>query len=524
MRRALGQYRLVAAVVALVTVAATLLGVCALLLGPTEDRAFARELQPSQPRGLRHRRVRGHGCSNDDLVEVRETAADQLREVLGPLDPEITVVETSPMRDLLSHGDSAVGYLAAGDGLAPRSRAALGPVAGEHHGDHWADGDDGARDRGAPLGLALGDQVRLGGNSGFQGFYDPITLVVVGTFRPLSDLGWESDPLTGDGVDPEYGDERETEAAYGPFVVDDAAFLASESPAARLRVTARPDMADADRESVIAAVEAYEGAGDRLVADLADRVTLTRVTSRLPDTLDRIEAQRAAGRSIVLVAVLLGAALSLAALLLAGRLVAAVRDEERVLLVSFGASARQQLVAAGFEAVLLALVAAALALPAAALVHSWLTHLTGPAAAGLAQAPTITGGLVLTVLGCTLALAPVLVLTAVDTSTTSAATRRRWALARTGADWTLMAGGRGGGRPRPGGSCAAGRPRPPTAGTSRSPSRRWSAWSPAPWSWCGWCRCCCTPPPGWPSARRAWCCRCRSSRRPGVRTRARPWC
>ena len=45
----------------------------------------------------------------------------------------------------------------------------------------------------------------------------------------------------------------------------------------------------------------------------------------------------------------------------------------------------------------------------------------------------------LTVLGCTLALAPVLVLTAVDTSTTSAATRRRWAMARAGADWTLMA-------------------------------------------------------------------------------------
>jgi hypothetical protein len=89
-------------------------------------------------------------------------------------------------------------------------------------------------------------------------------------------------------------------------------------------------MAHADRESVVAAAEAYVGAGDRLAADLADRVTLTRVTSRLPDTLDRIEAQRAAGRSIVLVAVLLGAALSLAALLLAGRLVAAVRDEERV--------------------------------------------------------------------------------------------------------------------------------------------------------------------------------------------------
>ena len=54
---------------------------------------------------------------------------------------------------------------------------------------------------------------------------------------------------------------------------------------------------------------------------------------------------------------------------------AAVRDEERVLLVAFGTSARQQLVAAAVEAVLLALLAAALALPAAAaLLHSWLTR------------------------------------------------------------------------------------------------------------------------------------------------------
>ena len=436
-RRALGQYRLVAAVVALVTVAATLLGVCALLLGPTDDRAFARELQPSQPEDFD---VDAFVVTVkfDDLVDVRETAADQLREVLGPLDPEITVVETSPVRDLLSHDDPAVGYLAAGNGLPPRSELLSG---------RWPESGTGTTGvaettvheaAARALGLAIGDRVRLGGNSGFQGFYDPITLVVVGTFRPLSDLGWESDLLTGEGTDPEYDDEG-TEAAYGPFVVDDAVFLANESPAARLRVTARPDMAHADRESAMAAAAAFEGAGDKLVADLADRVTLTRVASSLPDTLDRIEAQRAAGRSIVLVAVLLGASLSLAALLLAGRLVAAVRDEERVLLVSFGASARQQLVAAGSEAVLLALVAAGVALPAAALVHSWLTHLSGPAAAGLAQAPTITVGLVSTVLVCTLALTPVLVLTAVDTRTTSAVTRRRWAIARTGADWTLMA-------------------------------------------------------------------------------------
>lgn len=440
LRRALGQYRLVAAVVALVTVAATLLGVCALLLGPTQDRAFDLELQPSQQQGL------GPGFDvdaflvllrSDDIVDVRETATEQLREVLGPLDPEITVVETSPMREIASQGDAAVGYLSAGDGIAPRAELLSGrwPGSTTSGPTETTVHETAAR----LLGLTLGDELRLGGTTGLDGLSEPMTLVVVGTFRPASDLGWESDPLTGDGVDPDYSNSARTAAAYGPFVVDDADFLASGSAAARLRVTARPGVDRTDRESVTAAVEAYDGAGDRLAADLADRVQLTRVSSPLPDTLRRVEAQRAASRSLVLVAVLLGATLSLTALLLAGRLVAAVRDEERALLVALGASPRQQLVTAGGEAVLLALVAAALALPAAALVHSRLTHLAGPAAAGLAQPPAVTGALVLTVLGCTLALAPVLVLTAVDTSTTTATTRRRWALTSAHVDWTLMA-------------------------------------------------------------------------------------
>ncbi len=435
LRRALGQYRLVAAVVALVTVAATLLGVCALLLGPTQDRAFDLELRPSQPQDVDVDAFLVL-LRNDDLVEVRETVADRLHEVLSPLDPTVTTVETSPMRDIVGVDDTAVGYLSAGDGIAPRAQLVSG---------RWPEGASARTETTVHetaarlLGVTVGDEVRLGATTGLDGLSDPLTLVVVGTFRPASDLGWESDPLTGAGADPDFSNSAESAAAYGPFVVDDAVFLASGSAVARLRVTARPAMAEADRGSVSAAVEAYDGAGDRLAADLADRVRLTRVASRLPDTLDRIEAQRDANRSLVLVAVLLGAALSLAALLLAGRLVAAVRDEERVLLVALGASRRQQVVAAGSEAVLLALVAAALALPASALVHSRLTHLAGPTTAGLTQAPVVTAGLVLTVLGCALALAPVLVLTALDTSTTTAATRGRWVLARAGADWTLTA-------------------------------------------------------------------------------------
>lgn len=440
LRRALGQYRLVAAVVALVTVATTLLGTCALLLGPTQDRAFDLELQPGQQQDADVPsdfdldafvvRVR-----NDDIVEVRETTADQLREVLGRFETEVTAVQTSPMRDLLGGGDPALGYLAAGDGIEPRAELVSGrwPVSGAEATEATVP-DTAAR----RLGLGIGDSVRLGGTTGLDGLSDPMRLVVVGTFRPASDLGWESDPLTGAGADPDYSEDTETTAAYGPFVVDEAAYLASGSAAAGLRVTARPDVAGADRESVLVAVEAYDDAGDRLAGDLADRVQLVRLAFALPDLLQRVEDNRAAIRSLVLVVVLLGATLSLTALLLAGRLVAAVRDEERVLLVAFGTSPRQQLVATGCEAVLLALLSAALALPAAALAHSRLTHLAGPSAAGLAQDPAITGGLVLTVLGSALVLAPVLVLTTFDTSTTTAATRRRWSLGRVPADWTLI--------------------------------------------------------------------------------------
>ena len=269
LRRALGQYRLVAAVVALVSVAATLLGVCALLLGPTQDRAFDLELQPGQQQDVAGEadgfaidaflvRVR-----SDDLVEVRETAADQLREVLGPFDPQLTTVETSPMRDLVSEGDSAVGYFSAGDGIEPRSELVSGRWPGSTTGATETTVHEAAARR---LGLAVGDELRLDGTTGLDGLSGPMTLVVVGTFRPASDLGWESDPLTGAGVDPDYSDGAATATAYGPFVVDDEAFLASGSAAARVRVTARPGVADADRDSVTAAVEAYADAGDRLAA------------------------------------------------------------------------------------------------------------------------------------------------------------------------------------------------------------------------------------------------------------------
>ena len=51
-RRALVQRRLLAAVVLLVAASASLLGVCSLLLGVTQDRAFHAELLRSQPQDV----------------------------------------------------------------------------------------------------------------------------------------------------------------------------------------------------------------------------------------------------------------------------------------------------------------------------------------------------------------------------------------------------------------------------------------------------------------------------------------
>lgn len=434
-RRAWAQRRLVAAVVALVAVAATLMGAAALLLGPTDELAFAREVQRSEPQEVA---VDAFLVNVDDdaFPDVRAAAVEQQTSILDGLDPAITSVATADVRDLVDTATPGLGYLAAGDGVAPVSELVTG---------RWPEPAAGVLETTVPeaaarrFGLGVGDRVGLGRASGLGGVEEPVTLEVVGVFRATSPVGWESDLLFGAGFDPSYEEGPRVLPTAGPFVVDDEAFVESGSFVARLRVTARPDLARADRATADGAADALDGATDDLLAQVRDDVQIARVSSALPGTVERIEGQRAAGRSAVLVAVLLGAVLSLAALLLVARLVATVRDDERVLFIALGTSARQQLAVAALEAALLALLAAAIALPAAALLHSWLTRTPGPRAAGLVQDATVTGGLVAAVLGSALVLVPAALLTARDRQTTTAATRGRWALVRSGADLTGVA-------------------------------------------------------------------------------------
>ena len=158
----------------------------------------------------------------------------------------------------------------------------------------------------------------------------------------------------------------------------------------------------------------------------------------MPRTLAHLHAQRASTASTVLVVLLLGTALSLAAALLTGRLVGSVREDERDLLVAMGLGRRQQLGTAAAEAALLALVAAAIAVPAASLLHARLTHRGDLAAAGIQQGPAITWALVLTVLGTAVLLTATLVTTTLRPRPVADPSPRA-GLARHGLDLLLLA-------------------------------------------------------------------------------------
>src|SRR3954447_1494708 len=324
---------MVAATVVLITAATTLLGIASLLLGVTQDRAFSEEVEHSQPQDMAVTAFLV-GLTGSDPQAAREQSQDVVRGVLAPMDPTLTTTVTTRMRFL---GDSdRLGYLASSDAFDQRAHLTSG---------RWP-ADEASAPAGAPvpeavvpeaaatrLALHLGDQVTLGGETGIGGADEPVTVVVVGTFRARPRSGWDSDPLTGAGFDPAYSDGSVTGAAYGPFVVSDEALLASGSNVSGVRVTGQPDLGRADDAALRAAASSLDDASALLSARVGDRVDITRVASDLPRTVSRIHAQQDTTRSTVLVVLLLGTTLSLAALLLAGRLVAVVRDDERALLV-----------------------------------------------------------------------------------------------------------------------------------------------------------------------------------------------
>ncbi|GAA1797332.1 ABC transporter permease [Nocardioides hankookensis] len=421
---------MLAAVVLLIAAAACLVGVCALLLSATQARAFHADVERAQPDDVDVTAFLVD-LPGSELEDARSQAQDVVTDVLAPMRPTVSASAVGAMRQL--DGDR-VAYLGTDDDLA--GRAVL--TSGRLPEDTRAARPEAVVPASAArqLGLHLGDTVTLDrelGLSGVTSVAKPVTIVVVGTFDARPGGGWETDPLTGQGVGT-WTHGSASAAAYGPFLVGDAAFRSTASYVTGLRVTGHPTLALAQRSTLADASQGLGRASALLTDGVGDDVQITRVGSNLTGTLDRIEAQQATTRSTVLVVVLLGAALAFAAALLAGWLVASRRDDERALLVALGLSRRQQVTAALTEAGLLAAAAAALAVPAAALTHSLLTHAPDLRAAGLTQGPTVTVALVAGVLVTSFLLALALVLTALDTGTATDRGARHRAAVRGGLD------------------------------------------------------------------------------------------
>ncbi|MCA2227028.1 FtsX-like permease family protein [Nonomuraea aurantiaca] len=457
--RARAQWPLLAALLAVAMVGPTLLGACALLVTRTAEQALEAAASRAAPARVDVTAytvtVRG-----PDARSVADDTRRVLTSALAPFAATTAARASSMMRSLPAtraggDGVPAETYLSGVEDLPTRAalvtgRWPRGAAAGVHPGVPQR--SDAVRPA-APLeavvleptarllGLTLGRRVHLGAELGGDPSR-PVDVTVVGVVRPLPGTGWDRDPLAATGYDLAYHDGRSVRPvhAYGPFIVDLATLLAGGSTIDRLEITAHPDLSTPTRRGLDTVAEAVLSADRQLARTLGDRVRIERVASRLPSTLLSARDQQQVTAAAVLTVAVLGIVLTATALALAGRLTAGVRADETALLSALGVSRGQFAAAAVVEAGALAVLAAALAIPASSVLHAGLTHLPPLAEAGLAVHPVVTGVHVLAVAGGALALAAVLVALSVrPTPVADDRRHRRELLARSGADVLLVA-------------------------------------------------------------------------------------
>ncbi|MCG5459421.1 permease [Micromonospora sp. PSH03] len=436
-RRARAQWPLLAALLGVVTIGATLLGTCTLLVTRTAERALEVAMARAAPAAVDVTVYTG-------TVEGRDTssvAADTrtvVASTLAPFPVTTTARASTVLRALppaLAAGTTvpAQAYLSGLDDLPTRAELVSGRWP-QHPGDAVL-----LESTAQLLGLTPGRRVRLGAELAHAPV-PAVDVVVVGVARPLPGRGWDRDPLAAAGSATGYRDGRFQQPvnAYGPFLVDLADLVTTGATVDRLEVTAHPDLSDSNRHDLETVAGAVGSADDRLAGTLGDRVRLARVASELPLTLRAADDQRHVTAAVVLAIAVLGGVLAATALVLAGRLTTGIRADETALRSALGTSRRQLAATATLEAGLVAAVAAAIAIPASSALHAGLTHLPPLDGAGLTVRPAIAGAQVLAVAGGALVLAAVLIVLAVRPVPAAGDQRtRRELLARSGADLML---------------------------------------------------------------------------------------
>ncbi|MFE9193430.1 FtsX-like permease family protein [Micromonospora sp. NPDC007208] len=435
--RARAQWPLLAALLGVVTIGATLLGTCALLVTRTAERALEVAMARAAPAAVDVTVYTG-------TVEGRDTssvAADTrtvVASTLAPFPVTTTARASTVLRALppaLAKGTTvpAQAYLSGMDDLPARGELVTGRWP-QHPGDAVL-----LESTAQQLGLTPGRRVRLGAELAHAPV-PAIDVTVVGVVRPLPGRGWDRDPLAAAGSATGYRDGRFQQPvnAYGPFLVDLADLVTTGATVDRMEVTAHPDLSHPTRHDLETVAGAVRGADRRLEGSFGDRVQLARVASELPLTLRAADDQRHVTAAVVLAIAVLGGVLAATALVLAGRLTTGIRADETALRSALGASRRQLATTATLEAGLVAAVAAALAIPASSALHAGLTHLPPLDGAGLTVRPAVAGTQVLAVVGGALVLAAVLTVLAIRPVPAAGDQRtRRELLARSGADLML---------------------------------------------------------------------------------------
>ncbi|WP_433317262.1 permease [Micromonospora sp. CA-269861] len=436
-RRARAQWPLLAALLAVVTIGATLLGTCTLLITRTAERALEVAMARAAPAAVDVTVYTGT-VEGPDTPSVAADTRTAVASALAPFPVTTTARASTVLRALpptLTKGTTvpAQAYLSGLDDLPTRGELVTGRWP-QHPGDAVL-----LESTAQLLGLTPGRRVRLGAELAHAPV-PAIDVVVVGVVRPLPGRGWDRDPLAAAGSATGYRDGRFMQPvnAYGPFLVDLADLVTTGATVDRLEVTAHPDLSDSNRHDLETVAGAVSSADRRLAGTLGDRVQLARVASDLPLTLRSADDQRDTTAAVVLAIAVLGGVLAATALVLAGRLTTGIRADETALRSALGTSRRQLAATATLEAGLVAGVAAALAIPASSALHAGLTHLPPLDGAGLTVRPAIVGAQVLAVVGGALVLAAVLTLLAIRPVPAAGDQRtRRELLARSGADLML---------------------------------------------------------------------------------------
>ncbi|MGW5581234.1 FtsX-like permease family protein [Micromonospora chokoriensis] len=436
-RRARAQWPLLAALLGVVTIGATLLGTCTLLVTRTAERALEVALARAAPAAVDVTVYTGT-VEGPNVSSVAADTRTAVTSALAPFPVTTTARASTVLRALpptLAPGTTvgAQAYLSGLDDLPTRAELVTG---------HWPrqPGDAVLLESTAQLlDLTPGRRVRLGAELAHPPV-PALDVTVVGVVRPLPGRGWDRDPLAAAGSAVGYRDGRFMQPvnAYGPFLVDLADLVTRGATVDRMEVTAHPDLSQNNRRDLEAVAGAVENADRRLAGTLGDRVQLARVSSELPLTLRAADDQRRVTAGVVLAVAVLGGVLAATALVLAGRLTAGLRADETALRSALGTSRRQLAATAKLEAGLVATVAAALAIPASSALHAGLTHLPPLDAVGLTVRPTIVGAQVVAVAGGALVLAAVLTVLAIRPVPAAGDRRtRRKLLARSGADLML---------------------------------------------------------------------------------------